>query len=143
MPSFNSWRWALYAPSIGNNKELERPFYLRLKADLPQGRLDEFFQKLRQGGEDWHQAFDGLVEMGDEPLSLDGRPIEDVQSYLQAIATTPLLHELVGALQFHNSLNGVAASFSERLSGTSPTTLFGYRAAAPPQTPSGSGTSPS
>lgn len=143
MPNLLSWRWAQYAPSIGDNKTLERPFYLRIKADLPKEQLAAFFDALAKAGsaEDWHAVFDGIVELGDEPLTLDGREVTDLRTYLDAVALTPYLMELVGAIRHHNSLDGARASFSERLSGIGPSTLYGYRAAAP--STSGSVTSPS
>lgn len=150
MASFDSLaRWEKYVPTLGNNHELSQPFYLRVAAGLTIEELRglrERVDALTAGATaaQTSAVFAGVVQMGGEPLVVDGAPVDTLEKYLELVAHQrggDLLGELLSTLFHLNSTAGAQELFSARLSGGSRTT----RPSAPEtaDTRSGSSTSPS
>lgn len=120
--------WVQYVPNLGENRSLEKPFFLEVKASLTKAQYAEYLERLHawrqsDGGESAEgiePVFADLVRMGTEALTVDGRPVATLRDYLELVAQqrgADLLYELIGAIAWHNSVEGVGKTFSERLSG--------------------------
>lgn len=126
MASFDSIsRWERYVPTLGNNRELEQPFFLRVKASMTRPEYEAFESRLKEApatAEGFATVFAGLVELGAEPLNVNGKPIDSIPAYLELACEQPsgeLLMELTGAVRYHNSVTGAREAFFARLSGGS------------------------
>jgi hypothetical protein len=127
MADLTLWHWEKYAPSLGGNKQLEQPFYLRVKAGLTKAQYQAWLETKAKTAEEVTASLEGIVEMGDEPLSIGGQPIATLAEYVAIIHEQKgheLLEEMMGAVAWHNTV-GVRANFSERLSGGKGSTVFG------------------
>lgn len=151
----NLIRWQAYAPDLGGNRELAKPFTVLLAVGLTKPdmqRLSEAIEALPKTPEPSaeqplvdHAAYlearaDGIahalgafVRLGPEPLTVGGEPIDTLAKLLRLyarIASGPVaLLELVSALRYFNSAGGTAQLFFERLSGGSVSTEQTSRAA--------------
>lgn len=134
MPDLEVWRWEKYIPDLGKNRELKQPFYFRIKSGLPKLAMKDFFRRidaLKEKPEElWERlapAFEGMVEFGDEPLTLGGKPVTKLTEYFQVVAeytnSAPYV-ELVEAVTQLNTLGGTRALFYERLSGGGASTAY-------------------
>jgi len=117
MPSLELWHWEEYAPAIGNNKSLppgER-FTLRVKAGITKARFAKLLDDAKASTpEQWHEALRDLVEMGPAKLTVDGSPVDTLLDFLKLAEEQrngELLKELLGAIVWHNSIQG-ARSFT-------------------------------
>ena len=147
MPELTLWRWAIYRPALGNNLDLERPFFFRVKAGLSKvafadwsDRWRDAFAKQDAGG--LAALMGEVAKLGDEPLTVNGEAVDSLEKYAALGIDQPghdVLLDFFGAMLAHNSWQGSRAHFSERLSGgsfTTPATSPGTAAAT-----SGRGTS--
>lgn len=115
MADLTLWHWEKYAPSIGANRNLPSPFYLRIKAGIPKARLRQLLDGKATTADEWHAAICDLVEMGEEPLVLDGRPVNGLTEYLAMALEQSggaILSELIGAIIWHNSVAGAKKNTS-------------------------------
>lgn len=116
--------WVKYIPTLGDNKTQPAPFYLRVKSQLTKVEHAEFHERMRAGKVDdvasLLAVFGPVVQMGDEPSSIDGAPLTSLEGYLGLVAEENgggLYMELLGAVAHFNGVSGNSALFSERLSG--------------------------
>lgn len=116
--------WVRYVPNLGENRTLDAPFYLEVKASLTKAQYADYLEKFqaadKESAEALEGAFGGIVRMGTEALSVDGKPVSTLREYLELVAQqkgAELLFELVGAITWYNSVEGAGKTFSERLSG--------------------------
>lgn len=131
-------RWARYVPDLGDNRELERPFFLRVASGLTLEELAAFEQQLVDlgmiGGEGvatfanrlaaWLQPY---VLMGEEPLSVKGQPVASLAEYLAltlSVAGHDALIELFTVVRDYNSVGPKAQLFSGPPSGGNGTTAL-------------------
>lgn len=121
--------WAKYVPDIGNNRELEKPFYLEVATGLSFERLERAKKELKEladlglSPKDFAARtaaiFDGMVRMGAEPLEVGGTPVPGLAEYLEMVVA----HAGVGYLEVmktvyrFNSVGEADRLFSERHSG--------------------------
>lgn len=122
-------RWEKYVPNIGENRDLPKPFHLRIRSNLTRVELGEYLQRYEAyAAKKEHQdeaaefaaVFEGVVEMGDEPLSIRGQPVEGLRGYfgvLLGLTGVDLVLELVEEVARRNSVKGTQELFFERLSG--------------------------
>lgn len=133
MPALSLGRWKAYLPNLADNLKQEKPFALELRCEMSKRALTDW--RMRWGTararkqEADPEAIQSLVaevaRMGPEPLTVDGRTIATLSEYVELcldMAGEPLLEELAGALEVHNSVLGANADFFARLSGGSFTT---------------------
>lgn len=142
MPELKSTRsWHRFAPALGENREQSKPFLLKVRVGLTKPELAAYSEKLRavqessatatEGKSDdtvvdeYVQLLDGLVEMGEEPLVVDGKPITTLRDYLLLCLTVagygPLI-EVYHSVIYWNSVRGAREVFYARLSGGAATT---------------------
>jgi len=123
MATLTGSRWERYVPDLGDNRTLERPFFLLVRGGLTEAQLQEHGEKLRSldgTPESAARALADVVRLGDEPLTLDGQAVTTLEEYVRAVWTASRFDvwlELVRAVAWHNSLEGRRALFSARLSG--------------------------
>ncbi len=152
MANLNLVRWEKFVPNIGDNKALERPFFLRIKAGMTKVEFKAFVDRwLEWVGTKGHPpegfaaAFEGVVTFGDEALVVEGDPINGLAD-LARVAMGRMLEdgfaiELAGAVRWLNAVEGEQELFFERLSGGA-----GFTSRMAPRTaaaPDGSETRPS
>lgn len=130
MADLSSKKWVRYEPSIPGNAELpegER-FYLEVQAGLSVLEYSEaskaFFAVWESGKRDDSELgaklaapLERFVRFGKVPLTLNGAPVTDLATYLQAFAQqigAPLVVELIGCFGWHNSYEGQRVVFSVR-----------------------------
>lgn len=154
MASIRAWKWERFVPDIGDNRAQERPFFFRIKSGISKVEFRDFLQRVTQmktGGENALETimavFTDLVELGDEPLSINGVEVKTLSEYFERISenlNAQPYFELLGAVKDFNSLEGTRSLFFERLSGGTASTVTPATARAESQTDarsSGSGTS--
>jgi hypothetical protein len=121
-----TWRWETYLPDLGENRECDRPFFVKVKTGLTKEELREWAEKWAALDPETatvdavHDILAGAVEMGEEPLAIQGKPIAGLREYCHAVAEVAglaHLHELAEAVQWCNSVHGARALFYGRLSG--------------------------
>lgn len=142
MPDLSSvHRWRRLVPEIGDNQTQPKPFFLEVAEGVTNARMAEFAaaRKALAEAKDgkgkplpneelvpyMKAVVDGLVRMGSEPLSLNGKKIETVDDYLLICACSAnffLWFELAGTIDKMNSIPGGAELFWLRQSGSTPTT---------------------
>lgn len=127
MPNLSLERWERYIPALGDNKEQQRPFFLRIRAGMTKTEYDAFLRRWK----DWIDArvdsaetlatvFEGVLALGDEPLSIAGAPMADLAGLLGLLLTQldgAVLHEIFGAIRWFNTVEGQQELFYERRSG--------------------------
>lgn len=141
MPSFSTLaRWEQFVPSIANNREEQKPFFLRVHAGLTRPEYDAFREKERAfwarladeeidpalagqpgcAAELLDNAVTGVVELGSEPMTINGTAITAMRQLADLFVLQrgyELAMEMLGAVAWHNSFNGAKELFSARLSG--------------------------
>lgn len=120
-------RWERYVPNLGENRELERPFFLRVRTNLTRvelgeylGRYEEFIKVDQDDPVAFARVFEGIVEMGSEPLSINGQAVAGLDGYigvLIGLTGVDLILELVEEVSRLNSVKGTRELFFARLSG--------------------------
>ena len=124
MPTLSLNKWARYEPSIPGNLDLpaaER-FYLLVNASMPAIDFESIVSDIRsaKNDSDLAAALSRAVRMGDVPLTIDGRPVLNSQSYLELVLShrgAPLWSELQERVMTLNSFEGVRELFFVRPSG--------------------------
>ena len=120
------YRWERFAPDIGNNRELEQPFYLELAVGLTKEQMTELRAKVTEAMSPddrdvrLAEALSAYVRLGAEPLLIDGKPVSTLQEYFATCATlvnAANLLEVPRAFAEANSFGGMSEVFFERLSG--------------------------
>lgn len=141
MPNLTrTWTREKYVPNIGDNRDFEKPFFFWVKSGLTKVELEELGLQLNVAlgpprpvdakKEDpdppsdwkaWAEAISTAVEMGTEPLSLNGKTIGSVGEYVEAVLLLGIGGAELAAMQdavFHyNSVVGARMLFFERRSG--------------------------
>src|SRR5687767_6794391 len=88
MPSFDSLaRWERYEPAIGPNLQIppHQRFYLRVCAGLTVGEFKAVMDAMAAGSgsaTEMAERLKGVVELGDEPLTVRGKPVATLAEYL-------------------------------------------------------------
>lgn len=142
-----TYQWQRYVPDLGDNRELPRPFFLRVASGLSLVQLAELETGFKGLDRPWESTaelaahlallFAPYVVFGDEPLTLEGKPIETLQGYLELIiglAGQRAFLELFETIRSYNTFTAKDALFSGRPSGGNGTTAH--------QTPSALGPPP-
>lgn len=129
------WRWERFEPDLGDNRELERPFFLEIAVGLTKLQLQELRDALDQSRErpvpegvspaEAHAAvlaelLEPYVRLGAEPLHANGKQVQSLGEYLALCAQlvdTANLMEVMLAVRQANSMSGEKSLFFERLSG--------------------------
>lgn len=145
-------RWERLVPDLGDNRELERPFFLEVAAGLSRERREAAGIAVREAydasvGEGGKLDFAALakhaaaaladiVRLGAEPLTVDGQPITSLEEYLLLVLAAPGAPnyvEIVQSVSEFNSAEGNLALFFARRSGGASTTpdQSAAKAAAP------------
>jgi hypothetical protein len=122
------WKWAVWTPDLGDNLQQERPFFLRVKTGLTKidfagytAALDAYW-KAERTSDALHALVSPFVEMGDEPLRVDGNPVDGLRGYVEllfSLGSAELREELTYSVIHFNSAGGTQALFYGRLSGGS------------------------
>lgn len=128
-----TFRWQPYVPEIGENRDLEKPFFLEVAVGLTREKVDELARlgselmgkkyepdSLDQQLDDLTKMFEPFVRLGAEPLLVNGEAVKDLRGYLALCAKMPDLVnilELPMAVRMANTLGGTQELFFERLSG--------------------------
>jgi hypothetical protein len=143
----NTVRWVEYAPDLLGNREAEKPFVFLLNGSMSKEQMRALKDALAQpvgppeppkdATDEQRAAYDAevtkaivkreadavfpFVKFGDEPLTVDGKPITTVRDYLDFVATHlvglgPLL-EVRQALVEANTMGARVGFFSGRSSG--------------------------
>src|SRR5687768_12435301 len=108
MPSFDTLaRWERYVPALGNNRELEKPFFLKVRAGLTKPEFEAyreaeraFWRRQAQGeaetpaAENVEAALEGATTPAESPLDM----LEKALARVVEMGTEPL------------SVNGVAVT---------------------------------
>lgn len=135
-------RYQRFAPDLGANRELEKPFFVELAVGMTKLQLkaladtvDTVDEKATGMGDEEYlehavkkmaDALAPYVKMGTEPLVVNGKRIETLSELLTLYATLAsgpaAMLELSTALRWFNSIGGATALFFERLSGGSVST---------------------
>lgn len=129
MAQLTAWRWERFVPNLGNNREVDKPFWFRIKSGLSKVQLAAFEKSMADirttpdadvTPELLASVFSGLVEFGDEPLVVDGAAVTTLDGYfgvmLGLTSYEPFI-ELGHSVVELNSLSGTRTLFYERLSG--------------------------
>ncbi len=124
------WRWERVVPDLGDNRDLDTPFYYEVKAGLSIVERQAFRDGLSslntegKGEEEvvktYADFFGQYIRLGKEPLVVEGKPIETLADYIRlvvGIGGMSNFHELIGSVNYFNSLEGGRRLFYERLSG--------------------------
>lgn len=126
------YRWAKFAPDIGNNAELPagQQFVLEVATGLPRATLAAMAESIQSAADDDGRvaALAPYVRIHGGPHTLGGRPVATLQDYFAVIAGLAggyNVRELFGAVAHFNSFSGADALFSER--------RFGGTAFMPPR----------
>ena len=147
--SLTRFKWVEYVPDIGNNRELEAPLTLEVRTGLTRKELQAYAEGVAKAYKataaladrddvtleeyDAAQAtdraamvaaLDGFVRLKGKH-TFDGKPLETMEHYLEALATfvtVAPVKELLGLVSFLNTFTEQDALFSERLSGGLATT---------------------
>jgi hypothetical protein len=142
-------RWEKYVPDLPGNRNAPQPFHFELHAtmtkeqsralrqslepletsDKPQTPEEQRIAKVER----YAKALEPYVKLGPNPLSMDEKPISNIHDYLDAMSRLEFegyFHEMGWALQRINSVEGLTAFFSERLSGGFTTTAAQNKEAA-------------
>ena len=131
--------WARYVPDIGDNRSLEKPFFLEVATGMSAADFRKLFEDL-SASRDAVTAREGhtnadlaaaqaevlarVVRLGSEPLVVGDRPIATLAEYCDlgfAHLGVPYT-EMLQAVQKYNSVGEAHQPFFERRSGGSPTT---------------------
>lgn len=129
MPDLSAQTWERCPPNLGDNRKQERPFYFLVRANLTIAERDSYVDRLSSliGSKDTTpeklaELLGEFIRMGDEPLTVDGKPIASLLDYLHLLNTlagTPLVNELFGWVPYVNSMEGARDRFFEQRSGAS------------------------
>lgn len=136
MPNLTrTYRWMRYVPELGDNREQPKPFFLRVASGLPLTKLAELEEGFTSLTRDWanpeelanHLALllSPYIHFGDEPLSVEGKPVETLGAYLELViglAGHQAFLELFETLRSYNTFTPKDALFSGRPSGGSAST---------------------
>ena len=151
-------RWESFVPDLGDNRAQPKPFFLLIASGLTKENLRAFHASLDALGarmvevaddaariDAWAEVFAPYVQMGDEPLVIDGKPIATLRDYLALLLVEVQGQyntiELSLALADYNSFQGTRRLFFERLSGGPLSTpALSSEKAAPPRAAPSSGT---
>ena len=129
MPDLSrTWTWAEYTPDLGDNRQQPKPFFFKVKSCLTKDELKALSDRLvalDTSADDfiakWAEAFKDLVELGDEPLTIQRRPVQNLAQYaaevVQLSGGHAFLLELQDALMHFNSWQGQRELFYARRSG--------------------------
>lgn len=136
MATLNVWHWERYVPTLGENKTLEKPFYLEVKAGISKAELSALMEGLDKSNtpDNWVAVFGDFVRFGSESLEVNGKPVKDLKEYVELAfeqANTELLSEMAVAVYWHNSVRGNKETFFARLSGGNVFTSHAPGAAKP------------
>jgi hypothetical protein len=158
-------RWARFEPDFGDNLQLppDERFYFEVQAGLTKEEMKATLERLAaetgaapetpEGiAKAFAKAFEGLVQMGREPLTVEGKGVGSLEEYLRLCIELHAdnggfhLEELSATFRRINSFTGARALFYARPSGGGASTVRqssasgSSRRAAPP---SGASTSSS
>lgn len=140
-------RWRRLVPDIGDNQKAPKPFFLEVAEGVTNARMLEFREARKRFGEGatpkkgddgklvhptreslvplMKAVVEGLVRFGDEPLKINGQPIQTIDDYLLVVACSEnfyLWFELEGTIDKLNSIAGGMELFWQRQSGSPSTT---------------------
>lgn len=136
-------RWERYVPDLPGNRASPQPFHFQLNASMSKEQARELRHAMEplEPAPDaapvspderrkakvarYAAALEPYVKLGPDPLSLDGQPVKSLLEYLDAMSQLEFeayFYEVGWSLQRINSVEGLTAFFSERLSGGFTTT---------------------
>ncbi len=134
MANLSTKKVVKYIPSLPGNKELAEPLAFSITAGLTLMEIRAWRERLaglkfenveeHKITEAFNVAFEGVVSL-DGKHTIDGVAVNTVGEYLSLVALqpgAPLMNELMGAITYNNSVEGLKEVFSVRSFGGTPTT---------------------
>ncbi len=134
MANLSTKKVVKYIPSLPGNKELPEPLAFSITAGLTLMEIRAWRERLaglkfenveeHKITEAFNVAFEGVVSL-DGKHTIDGVAVNTVGEYLSLVALqpgAPLMNELMSAITYNNSVEGLKEVFSVRSFGGTPTT---------------------
>ena len=88
------WKFERYEPTLGDNRKSDRPFWLKVRSGMTKQALADLLERLggltenstaAEAAAVFVDAEGPILEMGDEPLSVQGVAVPDIQSYIALV----------------------------------------------------------